>query len=300
MELNPLTPEEEKVIVHKGTEPPFIGEYDKHFESGVYVCRRCNAPLYRSKDKFDAHCGWPSFDDEIKDAVKKIPDPDGIRTEIICANCGAHLGHVFIGEGHTSKNIRHCVNSVSLKFIPKKESENKTETAFFGSGCFWCAEAVFKMIKGVISVKSGYSGGSKENPQYEEVSGEKTGHAEVVKIEYDPKIISYEDLLDIFFYVHDPTSLNRQGDDIGHQYRSIILFVSERQKQAAEKIIKELEETKEYLKPIITELKQFEKFYEAENYHQNYYEENAGAPYCQLVISPKLERLKEKYKKFLK
>ena len=126
MKLNKLTKEEERVIVEKGTEMPFTGEYDSNFREGTYVCRRCNAPLYKSESKFDAHCGWPAFDQEIRGAVKRVPDPDGVRVEIECRNCGAHLGHVFEGEHFTEKNTRHCVNSISMKFIPRgKEKDEK-------------------------------------------------------------------------------------------------------------------------------------------------------------------------------
>ena len=128
MKPNKLTPEEERVIVHKGTEEPFTGEYDNFFEPGTYVCRRCGAALYRSEDKFDARCGWPSFDQEIEGAVKRVPDADGERTEIQCARCGAHLGHVFEGERLTTRNVRHCVNSISLRFVPKKQVKGKEKS----------------------------------------------------------------------------------------------------------------------------------------------------------------------------
>lgn len=137
MRFNKLTKEEEWIILHKGTERPFTGELLDNDEAGTYVCKQCDAPLYRSEDKFDARCGWPSFDDEIKGAVKRVPDADGRRTEIVCANCGGHLGHVFEGEGFTPKNTRHCVNSISMKFVPTETARNSTtEAAYFASGCF--------------------------------------------------------------------------------------------------------------------------------------------------------------------
>jgi peptide-methionine (S)-S-oxide reductase len=177
---------------------------------------------------------------------------------------------------------------------------SKNEVAVFGGGCFWCTEAIFQQLKGVVSVSPGYAGGHKLNPTYNEVSTGMTGHAEVTKIEFDPSIIPYEDLLEIFMHLHDPTTLNRQGYDVGSQYRSIILYTNEQQKKIAEKVLLALNASKEFKRPIVTEIKPLEKFYEAEDYHKNYYANNMDKPYCQLIISPKLTHLRQKYSAKLK
>ncbi len=166
----------------------------------------------------------------------------------------------------------------------------KLEKATFGGGCFWCVEAIFKRLKGVKSVVSGYAGGTKKNPTYEEVCSGGTDHAEVVQITFNPKVISYEKLLDMFWKSHEPTSLDRQGPDIGTQYRSVIFYHNGKQKKIAEKSKAKI--TKNFDKPIVTEIKPLKDFYKAENYHQDYYDRNRNAPYCQLVISPKLKKLK--------
>ena len=174
------------------------------------------------------------------------------------------------------------------------------ETAVFGCGCFWCTEAIFLKVRGVNSVVSGYAGGKVEKPSYERVSMGTTGHAEVIKIEFDPTVISYEELLDIFWHVHDPTTLNRQGADVGTQYRSIILYTTEEQRRTAEKSLSNMNKSGEFSKPIITEIKPLEHFYDAESYHQNYFENNSLNPYCQVVIAPKLSHFLEKYAKKVK
>lgn len=171
-------------------------------------------------------------------------------------------------------------------------------TAVFAGGCFWCTEAIFKELKGVKSVVPGYSGGKIKNPTYDQVSGGETGHAEATKFEYDPGVISYNDLLTVFFATHDPTTLNRQGNDAGTQYRSVIFYMDEGQKKAAEDFIKKIDTDKS--RPVVTEVVPFEEFYEAEDYHKNYYENHKDQPYCQLVISPKLEKLKSHFQELLK
>ncbi len=278
MENKKLTDLEKYVIENKGTEKPFTGKYNKHKEEGTYTCKRCDAPLYRSSDKFESDCGWPSFDDEIKGAVKRIPDADGRRTEIVCANCDAHLGHVFFGEKYTARDTRHCVNSVSMNFVPAK-TEKRTETAVFASGCFWGSEYHFERKKGVISTRAGYTGGTSENVSYEEVCSGTTGHAEAVEVVFDPSVISYEELVKLYFNTHDPSQLNRQGPDIGTQYRSEIFYESEDQKKTAEKLIKLL---KDKGINVVTALSRSGKFWEAEKYHQNYYRNKGGTPYCHI------------------
>lgn len=193
---NKLTPEEERVILNKGTEAPFTGKFNNFKEAGTYICRQCNTPLYKSADKFDSHCGWPSFDDEIPGAVKRVTDADGRRVEILCNNCGGHLGHVFEGEQLTDKNTRHCVNSISLGFIPAVNE--KAQRAYFAGGCFWGVEFYFSSLKGVLSTSVGYMGGEKDNPSYKEVCYEHTGHAEAMEVVFDPEIVSFEDLANSF------------------------------------------------------------------------------------------------------
>jgi len=277
---NPLTSEEKSVIVNKDTEAPFTGSYYNHFEEGTYICKRCDAPLFRSDDKFHSRCGWPSFDDEIPGAIKRVPDSDGERTEIICTNCGAHLGHVFEGEGFTVKNLRHCVNSISLNFISKGEKE-PMDTAYFAGGCFWGVEHLFHDKKGVLETRVGYMGGHTKNPTYEEVCSGTTGHVEAIEVKYDPNQTSYEDLSKWFFEIHDPAQVGRQGPDVGEQYQFVIFYTDDQQKKVAQGLIKLLE--KKGLK-IATQLIKAETFWEAEEYHQDYYEKTGKQPYCHFHI----------------
>lgn len=272
-----LTPAEQHVILRKGTEAPFTGRFTDHFVPGVYTCKQCGAELFKSDSKFHSGCGWPSFDEQIPGAVKWQPDRDGRRTEIICNACGGHLGHVFKGEGLTPKNLRYCVNSVSLDFIPA--ATKKTERAIFASGCFWGTEYHLQRVPGVISTTVGYTGGHVENPTYKQVCTDTTGHAEAVEVVYDPTKTTYEQLAKLFFETHDFTQLNRQGPDIGRQYRSAIFYVDERQEQTAQQLIDVLRRKGFDVK---TEVTAAGKFWPAEDYHQDYYESTAKTPYCHI------------------
>jgi peptide methionine sulfoxide reductase msrA/msrB len=278
MTYKKLTADEERVILHKGTELPFTGKYYNFFENGTYVCKQCGAPLYTSVDKFESDCGWPSFDDEIPGAVKRVSDADGRRTEIICTNCGAHLGHVFLGEQFTSKNTRHCVNSISLIFMPAKDKTMvKTDTAIFAGGCFWGVEYYMQKAEGVISTEVGYIGGHTSKPTYEEVCSHKTGFAEAIRIVFDPSKTNYENIARLFFEIHDPTEVNRQGPDIGDQYRSEVFYLNDEQKGTAEKLIDILMQ-KGF--DVATKVTRASQFWPAEDYHQDYYTHKGALPYC--------------------
>jgi peptide methionine sulfoxide reductase msrA/msrB len=208
--------------------------------------------------------------------VKRTVDADGMRTEITCAHCGGHLGHVFEGEGFTDKNVRHCVNSISLTFVKAGEAV-KTETGYFAGGCFWGTEHLLQQQEGVISVRSGYMGGHKDNPTYKEVCSGTTGHAETVEVVYDSEKIDYESVAKLFFEIHDPTQVDRQGPDVGNQYRSAVFYADADQKQIAEKLIGIL---KEKGLDVVTEVAPADTFWPAEDYHQDYYAENGKQPYC--------------------
>jgi peptide methionine sulfoxide reductase msrA/msrB len=277
--MPPLNEAERHVIIEKGTEKPFTGRYWDHFEPGVYACRQCGAILYLSGSKFRSECGWPSFDEEITGAVKRQPDADGRRTEIVCVACGGHLGHVFEGEKLTEKDTRHCVNSTSLVFVP--ESKWTLRKAIFAGGCFWGVEHHFRQVKGVLAVTSGYTGGKTQSPTYPVVCTGTTGHAEAVEVLFDPARVSYEQLARLFFEIHDPTELNRQGPDVGTQYRSAVFYLDEQQKRTAEKLIGLLR-AKGFA--VATELVPAGAFWLAEAYHQDYLNKHPERGSCHVRV----------------
>jgi peptide methionine sulfoxide reductase msrA/msrB len=270
-----LTDFERAVLFGKGTEAPFTGQYVTNREKGTYHCRNCGAALFLSDHKFASHCGWPSFDDELPDAVKRIPDSDGRRTEIVCAHCDAHLGHVFEKEGFTVKNLRHCVNSVSLEFRPAAGLD--TRIAVLASGCFWGTEYHFARAKGVLGTRVGFAGGHVSNPSYREVCDGNTGHVECVEVSYDPARTDYKTLLRLFFETHDFSQADGQGPDIGPQYLSAVFVANESERQLAEETVAELRQRGF---SVATSIRPMATFYPADAKHQKYYFRNAKEPYC--------------------
>jgi len=276
--IEQLSDEEKYVLINKGTERPFTGKYTNEKSNGIYTCKLCDTPLYTSSDKFDSSCGWPSFDDTIKGAVKRVPDADGRRVEIVCANCGAHLGHVFEGEGYTAKNTRHCVNSISLKLTKKPDmNDEKLAKAYFAGGCFWGVEYYLEKLDGVKEVISGFMGGHVKNPSYYEVVRSSTGHLEAVEVIYDPSKISYKQIAKTFFEIHDPTQTNGQGPDIGEQYLSAVFVNNDNEKNTIRELIGKLENN-DY--KVATKILDAQEFYAAEEDHQNYYNKKGTKPYC--------------------
>lgn len=272
---NSLSPDVLEIIRQGATEKPHSGTYNDFVQLGTYLCRGCGAALFHAHSKFNASCGWPSFDATLAHTVTEQVDKDGVRTEIVCTRCLAHLGHVFTGEGFTTKNKRYCVNSKSLDFIEHINIVD-TEEAIVAGGCFWGIEYYLGKLTGVLRTEVGYTGGTKPNPTYSDVCTGNTGHFEAVRVIYDPSRLDYESLLKYFFEIHDPSQADGQGPDRGSQYQSAIFYYNDAQKQIAEKLIKILQQAI----PIATQLLPVSSFWEAETEHQHYYAKTQHQPYC--------------------
>jgi peptide methionine sulfoxide reductase msrA/msrB len=303
-----LSPEQIQVTQACGTEPPFKNKYWDNHEAGIYVDIVTGEPLFSSIDKFDSGSGWPSFTKPIDDAeVKEIRDTSHgmIRTEVKSKIGDSHLGHVF-PDGPGANGLRYCINSASLDFVPVAELDqrgygkykklfnlqteksdayllNGNELVILAGGCFWGMEELLRTVPGVVNIEVGYTGGKIPDPIYPRVSTGSTGHAESVRIEFDPNKTSYESILKFFFKIHDPTTKNQQGNDRGTQYRSAIFYLDERQKELAEKVITEIEASKKWANPIVTEVVKSTPWYKAEEYHQDYLQKNPGGYTCHYI-----------------
>ncbi len=274
-----LTPEQFRVMFQKGTEKPFSGRYNDFWEEGIYLCAACGTPLFRSEDKYDHRTGWPSFKESFAEANLEYHDDLSLgthRIEVRCGGCGAHLGHLFY-DGPAPTGKHYCLNSVALNFKPAEDARKELpQVATLAAGCFWGVEYSLSQIKGVLETTVGYSGGKVINPTYPQVLTGRTGHAEAVQVVFDPTVISYEQLIRKFFELHDPTQYNRQGPDVGSNYRSAIFYHDQEQRKIAEKVKAELQQNGKYRKKIVTEIAPFRGFYRAEEYHQKYYQKKLG------------------------
>jgi len=280
-----LTPLQYQVTRLRGTERPFSSQcpVPNKGEEGIYQCVCCGTDLFKYETKFESQTGWPSFWNPVSELNIRLVADDSLgeqRVEVLCSRCDAHLGHVF-EDGPQPTGKRYCINTVALKLSVLQKAE-KTEKATFAAGCFWGVEAAFRQLigKGVISTRAGYTGGNFKDPSYEDVCSDKTGHAEAVEIIYDPDKISYAKLLDVFWSAHDPTTPNRQGPDVGSQYRSAIFFSTPEQEKEAAAFKDKLEKSKKFKGRIVTEIVKAEEFFPAEEYHQRYYEKKGIKCIC--------------------
>ena len=297
-----LTELQKHIIFENGTERPFDNEYWDNKREGIYVDALSGKPLFSSKDKFDSGTGWPSFSRPIDNKLlQEKPDNSyGIsRIEARSKESDIHLGHIFNDGPKEKGGMRYCINSASLKFIAKEDlkkegyknfiglfgKDNKTEyqKAILAGGCFWGMEELFSKLDGVIDVVNGYSGGIIPNPTYEIIRSGITNYAETIEITFDPNKISYEKIIRFFFKIHDPTTTNRQGNDIGTQYRSIIFYVDDNQKQIAQNLINKANRSAVFNGKIVTILDKFDKFYKAEDYHQDYLAKNPSGYTCHRI-----------------